>query len=259
MPAMARSPRTSEPAPRPHFASVRRDLRLSDKVTQELTEAIEGGRFKHGERLPSERDLGEQFQVSRTVVREAVRSLTATGHVTVTAGRGVEVSFDPQSSKAKAMRLIVKDYGELDYRQVHEIRVPIEVQAAGLAAVRADSSAVQNLRRICDDHAASITAGNLAAAGAADLEFHNEIARLSENPLLLGMYETLAEVLKEVRAPALHSIEVADSGLRAHRWLLECIAAGDSIAAKGAMERHLTEAKQIWLGEMPAGQPVASR
>ena len=234
------------------FNSITRDERLSDKVTRELGQAIEGGRFKPGDRLPSERELGDQFQVSRTVIREAVRSLAATGHVTVTAGRGVEATYDSKAVAARSMRLIVKDFGELEYSAVHEIRVPIEVQAAGLAALRASDEAIGRLRDICDEHERCIAAGDLQSAGAADLEFHDQLARLAGNPLLLAMYQTLAEVLKEVRTPALHSAEVAESGLRAHRWLLECIAARDPAAARGAMERHLSEAERIWRGEPPA-------
>ncbi len=250
---MPRLPRTADEQAAPLFSGIERDVRLSDKVTRALTDAIEAGRFKPGERLPSERELGEQFQVSRTVVREAVRSLTATGHVTVTAGRGVEASYDPRSSTSRAMRLIVKDFGELDYGQVHEIRVPIEVQAAALAAVRAGKEGVAALRRICDSHAAHIETGDLEAAGADDLAFHDEIARLAGNKLLLALYQTMAAVLKEVRTPVLRDAEVAQSGLRAHRWLLDCIAAGDADAAKGAMERHLGEAQRIWQGGSPAG------
>src|ERR1700692_4436813 len=71
------------------FRSVARALSLSDKVAEQLTEAILSRQLAPGERLPSERELGEKFNVSRTVVREAVRSLAARGLVRVTSGRGV--------------------------------------------------------------------------------------------------------------------------------------------------------------------------
>lgn len=239
---MARTSRKDIPV----FGGVTRDARLSDKVTRQLSDAIEGGRIPKGERLPSERELGEQFQVSRTVIREAVRSLIATGHVAAKAGRGVVVSYDPAGARAQTMRLIFKDYGELEYSQVNEIRMPIEIQAAGLAALRASPEDIAELRRICDSQAAHIETGKLEGSAADDLAFHHHIARLADNPLLLGVYETLAEVLKAVRRPILHDIDVANAALREHRWLLECIAAGDPNAARGAMERHLLEAQQNW-------------
>lgn len=233
------------------LSSIERGTKLSDKVTDQLSEAILSGHFPPGSRLPSERELGEQLDVSRTVIREAVRSLAAHGLVTVTAGRGVEVSAEPRKGPVQSMRLMVRGYGEIDYEKVHEVRVPLEIQAAALAATRCDAAAVATLRAICDSHAEQLKAGDLVGASQSDLAFHDAIAVLADNPLLLAMYHSLADVLKDVRTPATHSLEVADSGLRAHRWLLECIAAGDADAARGAMARHLNDAERIWRGERP--------
>jgi GntR family transcriptional repressor for pyruvate dehydrogenase complex len=230
------------------FNSVSRDLRLSDKVTGLLTDAIRSGQFPSGSRLPSERELGAQFNVSRTVIREAVRSLIALELVTATGGRGVEVSKPRKRKTPNAMRLVVKGYGEIDYGKVHEVRVPLELQTAALAAERVTPEQIAELRQICDKHAKLLKKGDLVGASKADIAFHDKLAQFAQNPLLLAMYHSLAEVLKGVRSPALHSEEVAESGLKAHRWLLECIAAGDADAAKGAMEKHLLEAKQIWRG-----------
>jgi len=242
------SPPAVEPTDGFALGSVPRATRLSDKVTEKLTEAILSGHFPPGTRLPSERELGEQLEVSRTVIREAVRSLTAHGLVTVTSGRGVEVSREPRKGPVQSMRLMVRGYGEIDYTKVHEVRVPLEVQTAALAAQRRDEKAVERLRKICDAHAEQLAAGDLVGASKSDLAFHDEIAALADNPLLLAMYHSLADVLKDVRTPAVHSLEVADSGLRAHRWLLDCIAAGDAEAARGAMAKHLSEAEKIWQG-----------
>jgi len=73
-------------------------LRLPDKVAEQLTDAIMSDRISPGSRLPSEDELGEQLKVSRTVIREAVRSLAALELATVTAGRDVEVAVDPNRS-----------------------------------------------------------------------------------------------------------------------------------------------------------------
>lgn len=73
------------------FRSLPRELSLSDKVTEQITEAIVSRQVQPGERLPSERELGARFNVSRTVIREAVRSLAARGLVRVTSA-----SADPR-------------------------------------------------------------------------------------------------------------------------------------------------------------------
>jgi GntR family transcriptional repressor for pyruvate dehydrogenase complex len=229
-----------------------REGRLSDRVAAQITNAITSGKYKRGARLPSERELCAVFDVSRTVIREAVRSLLGSGLITVTAGRGVEVSYDPDAPKSLPMRLNVKDLGELEYSTVHEIRVPIEVQTAGLAALRASEAQVEGLREIIEAHEKHLDDGDLEAAGKTDLAFHDELARLASNPLLLSMYKTLTEVLEVVRTPARLNMNVAKAGLRSHRWLLECVAAGDVNAARGAMERHLAEAERVWSGQLPA-------
>jgi GntR family transcriptional repressor for pyruvate dehydrogenase complex len=96
-----------------------------------LTDAITSRRLPPGELLPSERDLGDKFKVSRTVVREAVRSLAARGLVRVTAGRGVEVIEGNSDHVAASMRLMVRGHEGLDYGKVHEVRMAVEVQTAG--------------------------------------------------------------------------------------------------------------------------------
>src|ERR1700678_3310308 len=96
------------------YSSVARALSLSDKVLEQLTEAITSRRLPPGELLPSERDLAEKFKVSRTVVREAVRSLAARGLVRVTAGRGVEVIEGNIEHVAASMRLLVRGHEGLD-------------------------------------------------------------------------------------------------------------------------------------------------
>src|SRR5579862_1666847 len=135
-----------------------------------LTEAIVSRRIKPGDRLPSERDLGDKFKVSRTVVREAVRSLTARGLVRVTSGRGVEVNDFGAEDVAASMRLLVRGHEGIDYGKVNEVRTAVEVQVAGLAALRALPEDIDRLRQLCDDHEHSLENGELDVAGELDFQ-----------------------------------------------------------------------------------------
>ncbi len=74
------------------FPRVTREPRLSDKVAELLLETILSPGLQPGDRLPSERELGEQFGVSRTVIREAVRALAAKGVINVRTGSGLRVA-----------------------------------------------------------------------------------------------------------------------------------------------------------------------
>jgi GntR family transcriptional repressor for pyruvate dehydrogenase complex len=230
------------------FQGIPRNLSLSDKVVEQLTEAIVTRQLPPGERLPSERDLGDKFKVSRTVVREAIRSLAARGLVRVTSGRGVEVNEIGSENVADSMRLLVRGREGLDYGKVNEVRTVLEVQAAGLAAKRAQSQDIELLVRICDDHGQSLKRGDLAAAAELDFQFHRELTRASGNELLLGMLDSIADVLREVRYQAMTKPHVGEAGLEAHRRILKGVKSGSDAATRRAMAKHLAEAERVWKG-----------
>lgn len=241
------------------FRSVPRELSLSDKVTEQITEAIVSKQVRPGERLPSERDLGARFNVSRTVIREAVRSLVARGLVRVTSGRGVEVSEMNSGNVAASMRLLVRGYEGLDYQKVNEVRTAVEVQTAGLAAQRARPEDRERLRQLCDEHQRSLEKGDLTTASELDFQFHQELTRASGNELLVAMLDSISDVLREVRNQAMAQPHVGEEGLKAHRRILKCISAGDPKAAREAMARHLAEAEQVWRGAAANPKPAARR
>lgn len=241
------------------FRSVPRELSLSDKVTEQITEAIVSKQVRPGERLPSERDLGARFNVSRTVIREAVRSLVARGLVRVTSGRGVEVSEFNSGNVAASMRLLVRGYEGLDYQKVNEVRSAVEVQTAGLAAQRARPEDLERLRELCDEHQRSLQRGDLTAAGELDFQFHQELTRASGNELLVAMLDSISDVLREVRNQAMTQPHVGEEGLKAHRRILKCIVAGEPKAARDAMAKHLAEAEQVWRGTAATPKPAAAQ
>jgi GntR family transcriptional regulator, transcriptional repressor for pyruvate dehydrogenase complex len=229
------------------FRGISRNLSLSDKVVEQLTEAIVSRRLPPGEQLPSERDLGEKFKVSRTVVREAIRSLAARGLVRVTSGRGVEVNEFGSENVADSMRLLVRGHEGLDYGKVNEVRTVLEVQTAALAAQRARPEDIERLEKICDDHERSLRDGEIASASELDFQFHRELTRASGNELLLAMLDSISDVLREVRNQSMSQPHVGENGLAAHRFILKGVKSGNSKAARDAMAKHLAEAERVWL------------
>jgi GntR family transcriptional repressor for pyruvate dehydrogenase complex len=230
------------------FRIVSRAPNLSDKVAEQITEAIMSRQLRIGERLPSERDLGTKFNVSRTVVREAIRSLVARGLVRVTSGRGVEVSEISSGNVRASMSLLVRGYEGLDYSKVNEVRMAVEVQTAGLAAQRASKEDLARLRQLCDDHERSLVAGDLVTASELDFQFHRELTQASGNELLLAMLDSISDVLREVRNQAMAQPHMGEQGLKAHRRILKSVGSGDPEAARQAMAKHLAEADRAWRG-----------
>lgn len=237
---------TAPSTPGAPFRSVARDPSLSDKVAEQLTEAIVSRQLPPGERLPSERDLCERFGVSRTVIREAIRSLAARGLVRVTSGRGVDVNEIGSGHVADSMRLLVRGRDGLDYHKVAEVRAAVEVQTAGLAAARAEPGDIERLEGLCDQHEQSLKRGDLESAGEYDYEFHRELTRAARNDLLLAMLDSISDVLREVRHQTVNRPHVSEEGLKAHRRILKTVKAGNVAAARNTMAEHLAEAERVW-------------
>src|SRR4051794_37145339 len=114
------------------FAAIAREPRLPDKVACQLQQSILAGALKPGNRLPTERELGEQFGVSRTVIREAVRSLVAKGLLEVRGGSGLRVAAIDASAVRETMGMYLRVKAEFDYGELHEVRSVMEIEIAGL-------------------------------------------------------------------------------------------------------------------------------
>src|SRR6478735_5419337 len=125
------------------FTAIHREPRLSDKVTEAIIEMIVSNKLKPGDMLPPERELGKQFGVSRTVIREAVRALAAKGMLEVRSGSGVRIVAVDEGTVRESMRHFVHG-SRLDYGKVDEVRRMLEVAAAGIAAERAIATATHN-------------------------------------------------------------------------------------------------------------------
>lgn len=238
----------TDPAADEMFPRVIREPRLSDKVAELLLETIVNRRLQPGDRLPSERELGEQFGVSRTVIREAVRALAAKGVIDVRTGSGLRVAAVEASTVSESLGLYLRA-GTVLYDKVHEVRTLLEVEFARRAAERATDDAIERLRQNCDELAGVLESGSetseldVERASRLDLEFHREIAAATENELYLVLLDSIGEGLLEVRRENLRRGSGADT-IRSHREIYESIAAHDAAAAAVAMAEHLGQVQE---------------
>lgn len=226
------------------FPRVTREPRLSDKVAALLIETITARGVRPGDRLPSERELGEQFGVSRTVIREAVRALAAKGLIEVRTGSGLRVAAVDAASVSEAMNLFLRGSGPLDYSLVHEVRTTIEIQVAGLAAERATEDDVFDLEDVCERMREA--AGDTEAASREDVAFHRAVAEAAHNPLFVIMLDSIGDVMLEIRRATLGIPGRARKGVAAHRKILARVAAHDPDGAREAMREHLLDSDEAW-------------
>jgi GntR family transcriptional repressor for pyruvate dehydrogenase complex len=224
------------------FEQIAREPRLSDKVADMMLKTILSRRLKPGDRLPSERELGEQFGVSRTVVREAVRALAAKGLIEVRSGSGLRVAAVDASAVSESMGLFLRG-ATLDYPKVHEVRTTLEVQMAGAAAARRSEVDIESLREACERVEASIE--DVESAAVSDVEFHREIARATHNELYLVLLDAIGDAQLEIRRENL-AAGAGDTTIAHHRRILDAIVAGDPEGARKAMRAHLADVERIW-------------
>jgi GntR family transcriptional repressor for pyruvate dehydrogenase complex len=224
----------------PEFEPVVRSIRLADKVASAVTDSIVSGRLEPGDRLPSERELCEQFGVSRPVVREAVRSLIAKGLLADNPRRGHVVSALGRDTVTESLTLYLRGQ-RLDYGKLMEARIVVEVENAGLAAQRATPEQVQALR----DAAGRLQVGLSAEQAAlADTGFHRTIATATGNEFFEILLDSIREALITVQLPTLSDPKIVRGARRMHDRIVAQIAAGDREGARKAMRLHLAEAER---------------
>jgi len=234
------------------FDRVGRMPRLSDTIAEQLLEAIVAGRFREGDILPSERELGDQFGVSRTVIREAIRALATRGVVEVQSGRGVRVIAMDTASVTEAMSLLLRGESMIDFGKVHEIRMMLETHVAALAAERSTDAEIAQLESLMDRWVAA--GDDVAAASQLDVDFHRAIATSAHNELYLVLLDSIAGALLENRRATLALEHSHAKVLGEHRAVVNAIAAHDPEAARGAMRTHLHGVEEAWQSQQaPAG------
>ena len=200
--------------------------------------------LKPGDALPAERELGKQFGVSRTVIREAVRALAARGLLEVKSGSGVRIVAADAKTVRDSMHHFVRG-SMMDYGKVDEVRGVLEVTAAGLAAQRATAEDIAHI----DDTIVRFEneCSNLEASVQIDLEFHRAVATATHNDLFLVLHDSIGEMLVEVRRRNLsRGRDERRLVVKMHRRIHDAIAAHDPAAAQEAMRDHLGQVKATW-------------
>ncbi len=238
------SDRTDGSDPPAVFSAIGRDARLSDKVTAAILESIAANTLRPGDSLPTERELGEQFGVSRTVIREAVRALSAKGMLEVKGGSGVRIVAVNEETVRESMRHFVKG-SAMDYGKVDEVRRVLEVAAAGLAAERATpediariNETIEQMDGSCDDVESTVQF---------DIAFHRALAASTHNELFLVLHDSMGEMLLEVRRRNLsRGADRRRLVVEMHRRIRDAVAAHDAEGAKVAMIDHLGAVQAGW-------------
>lgn len=227
---------------------------LTGQLVKAVADRITSGHYKRGERLPTEQEMIAEFNVSRTVVREAIANLKAKGLVHTQQGIGAFVLKDLQTAPFR----IEEDNLELveEIISVMELRISIELEAAALAAVRRDETELAGINNALDMMKAAIEQGESSVQ--ADLEFHRAIAIATKNRHFLSMFNYLGEMLIPRTRLQTHKInglpqrEYLERVNREHDQIYQSIKAQDVEGARAAMRLHLGSSRDRLRTNAPA-------
>jgi len=219
----------------PRFKPIRQ-LRISEEVAAQLKQSIVSGHFKPGEKLPPERDLAEEFQVSRVAIREALRKLEHAGFIVTRQGATggayvTDLNFEYLVNAFLDLFLSEK----ISIPELHHVRLLIEPEVARLAASNITPEHAQQLKEALDIEELPIT--SLSVDVDRKQRVHFVLAEMCGNRFFEALMRSLLGLTKKVvEAVNPDPDYVHPKGM--HRSVVEAVVAGNAEAAAEAMKKH---------------------
>lgn len=228
-----------QPDAGPTFRPIKLE-RVSEKVAIQLREAITTGRFKIGDRLPSERDLAEQMGVSRPSVREAIQQLELMGMVESVHGGGTIVRSLTEHEIQRPIELVLEE----DIQKVvelTEVRALMEPWAAKQSAINGTDEELKRIGAFLKEMEEDLKKGIIRAD--LDMKFHVEIAAASHNTIFFHLMQTIHQLIgysvKLSREELFKEPQEQMKILRHHTLIFNAIRDRNPEAAEKQMSDHL--------------------
>jgi GntR family transcriptional regulator, transcriptional repressor for pyruvate dehydrogenase complex len=217
-----------------------------ESIVQQVIDLIEIGKLKQGDQLPSERELSDIFKVSRTTVREAIRTLESMKLLQSRQGNGTYVLASSEEDLIQPLAAALFNAKD-DIRDIFYIRKIIEPHVALLAAENATALEIEEMEEILRKQELCIE--NEESAIEMDTAFHNLMASATKNRVMERLIVALVDFLRQSREKSLmdeeHDKKRPKRSLEGHRHVLTAIKNGDSEAARKLMLQHLEDIENI--------------
>ncbi|GAA0125928.1 FadR/GntR family transcriptional regulator [Clostridium sp. CTA-19] len=216
-----------------------KNTRVYEKVIEQIKEMIITGTFKKGDKLPSEREMAESLQVSRTSIREALRELEIMGLIESRQGEGnfIKNSFENTLLKPLSTIFLLK---ESNSDEILELRNIIERGSVVLAAERITDEELAEMELLFDESLKSDLKDTLVDV---DIDFHYKIAQASKNFLILSILNAISFLIeafiKDIRRNVITKEENINMLIQQHRDILSALKNHDPVVAEKAMLDHL--------------------
>ena len=217
--------------------------KLYEDVTNRMIDCIRLEQWEPGGRIPSETALAQTFDVSRSTVREAVKSLQAAGLLRSRAGSGTYVSEGaPLVIQTRELARIMADPGAL--RELVQARYVLEPQLAALAAEHASETEIDGLFATLARMRSKRSRFELMSIGH---QFHLELAAAAHNRVLEGFYRSAAGQMRSMRVLESLTLEVYLEGVEEHFAIADAIRRHDAPLAAQRMQEHLKKDYSAYL------------
>lgn len=214
--------------------------RLSNQVLLEVKKIIHEKGYTPGDRFYSEGELVSMFDVSRSSIREAIRSLEVSGVLTVQQGKGIFIA-DPHREEHQVFAQWLLE-NETSLEEHFEMRLIIDPKAAGYAARKADKTDIRKLEDICDEFRQMVGNGSVIDMIKLDERFHLQLAKSTKNRTLYMIMKTMTESLPEGWISSLNVPGRIEKSVHEHQGIIEAIKLQNAELAEQRMESHLRTA-----------------
>ncbi|MGN0657995.1 MAG: FadR/GntR family transcriptional regulator [Emergencia sp.] len=224
---------------------------LSQRTAQTLRDMILKEKiYRPGDKLPNENELSEKLGISRTTLREAIRTLTSEGLLTVRRGLGTFVSEEMNRYADSSMGL--QDFADrkITLRDLYEARMIFEPEAAALACKRATDEEIARILELgeeCQKHVKENPAGQERIAS--ESAFHGAILKASHNDFLSQFIPVVTETIENTFALNFDFEVIAEDAYKDHMMIMNFLEKRDAQALKSAVTIHLHHA--VWNENLP--------
>jgi len=217
---------------------------LAEQVAAQISDQISRGKWKPGEKLPSETEFCAALDVGRSTLREALKSLAYVGMVQMRHGGGTYV-VDGTNLLIERVLASGSLKTEKELADVAEARIAIESETVSLAAERATTADIAQLEALLKEMEKSINENGRNYASL-DVEYHLTIARCSKNQILHGLLTPIRGFLQEWVSKSQELPGIRDNAQRQHAKILAAIRDHNPDKARSAMRNHLQTCEKVF-------------
>ena len=218
---------------------------LSELIVDLICNSIVKGEYSVGDQLPTESALAKEYNVSRTVIREAMKSLKEKGMVETKVAKGTFVTYDLKKGIGDSLEMLIRKIPEESFWNTMEIRKSFEPEIAAIAAAKVRPENLNHMKNCIEEMKDCLkddseSEENLIIFSKLDLLFHTQLIESTQNSLLILLMKSLLDQIQDQQlARILINPKAAPSFLNEHIEIFEAVKENNTDKARNSMKKHI--------------------